>query len=497
MQTNDHELLRRFARQRDDGAFRELVQRHLTTVFAVALRVTGDRQLAEEIAQSTFAELAGKAASLKPPTVVAGWLYRTARHLALRGIRTEQRRRQREQHAATLIMEEPASRVVAEQLDAAMDRLTDDERDVLILRFFEEQNLRDVGRELGLTEDAARMRVNRALDKLRDVFGKLGVTGSAAWLATTLPASASATVPAGLSSSIVTSVLGGAALATAAAAAVQTTTSTMNLFNLKTAAAILGAAAVTGGSTYLVKNNESDRLRGELQTVTQQFTALAGEQRNTLGMIQLRDDQIEQLKQDAADIHRLRGEVDRLNRKLAEMETLREEIANMNKALAAEKERLEQDHQSAIDEVLEARKELEKEAVIRKMNDMRQLGLALHMHANANRGWFPDEAEFALLVRNESPSTGANLEWVELSPDNVVVLFQGHLEDISARGLEPRSTIVARQRDYTVLSDGRIYRAYGFVDGHSEIVVRKNLHELAAWEAERTIPPENQSRQPR
>jgi hypothetical protein len=91
----------------------------------------------------------------------------------------------------------------------------------------------------------------------------------------------------------------------------------MNLFNLKTAAAILGTAAVTGTTTYLVQEREAERLRADYQTLNETHGQLAAEQQEALAMIQLRDEQIERLKRDVADLPRLRGEVDRLMRELA------------------------------------------------------------------------------------------------------------------------------------------------------------------------------------
>lgn len=317
MDASDHELLRQFATRRGEDAFRALVNRHLPMVFSVARRVTDDPQLAEEVAQTTFATLAQKAGELRPDDVPAGWLYHTARHLALRAVRGEQRRRQREQIAATMNTDEPGPGVVAEHLESAMDQLPPTDRDALVLRFFEDRNLREVGRELGLTEDAARMRVNRALEKLRGVFGKLGITGSAAWLGTTLTASATASVPAGLGATITTAILGGTAVAAATTAIVtQTTATTMNLFNLKTTAAILGAAAVTGTTTYFVQEQEAERLRADYQTINEAHGKLAAEQQDARELVQLRDEQIAALKRDVGDLPRLRGEVDRPNREL-------------------------------------------------------------------------------------------------------------------------------------------------------------------------------------
>ena len=96
---DDRELLDEFVKARSQGAFRELVERHLPVVYSAARRMVRDSHLAEEVAQSVFTTLAQKAESIRPPHVLGGWLYNTTRHLAMHAVRTEQRRRKREQTA--------------------------------------------------------------------------------------------------------------------------------------------------------------------------------------------------------------------------------------------------------------------------------------------------------------------------------------------------------------------------------------------------------------
>ncbi|GEM_PF-1030923 len=326
MESTDLELLTRFATKQCESSFHQLVNRHLGMVFSVAMRVTGESGLAEEIAQSTFIKLSEKNTADVREMVVAGWLYHTSRNLALAAVRSEHRRRQREHIAVTMNTDEPNPSVVAEHLESAMDQLKPEDRDALVLRFFEDRNLRDVGRELGLSEDAARMRVNRSLEKLRNIFGKLGITGTTAWLTATLPASATASViPAGLGASITATVLGGTAIATTAAIVTQTTSGTMNILNLKTAAAMIAAAALTGTSTYLVKERQVGQLRAEQAAMITDSTQLAAEHGQVMALVQSRDDQIQRLKKDVSDIPRLRGEVDRLNRDLVAMASIKDE----------------------------------------------------------------------------------------------------------------------------------------------------------------------------
>lgn len=181
MDATDAELLAAFARNRNEDAFRELVRRHLGMVFATARRMLDDAQQAEEVAQTVFQLFAEKAGTIEAGQPPAGWLYHTTRHHALHRVRSEGRRRQREQHAVSMNAANdtpsPPNQLV-EELEDALSELPEEERDVLVLRFLEDRQLREVGRELGVSEEAARKRVSRALDRLRDVFTRRGITAS-------------------------------------------------------------------------------------------------------------------------------------------------------------------------------------------------------------------------------------------------------------------------------------------------------------------------------
>jgi len=335
MDATDAELLAAFARNRDEDAFRELVRRHLGMVFATARRLVGDAHEAEEIAQTVFQLFAEKAGTIGAGQSLAGWLYHAARHHALHRVRSEGRRRQREQLAAAMnpaTESAPLPPLLAE-LEDALTELPADERDTLVLRFLEDRQLREVGRELGVSEEAARKRVARALDRLRDVFARRGITASTGAITVALLGQAGVGVPAGLGATISTTVLGGTAVAAATALVTETTTTTMNLFNLKTAAAILGAAAVTGTTTYLVQEREADRLRADYQTLSETHGKLTAEQLEARAMIQLRDEQIAALKRDVGELPRLRGEVDRLNRDLSARNKLEEENRSLMQEL--------------------------------------------------------------------------------------------------------------------------------------------------------------------
>src|SRR5882724_6803971 len=100
--TSDLDLLRQFARENSQDDFTEIVRRHVNLVYSAALRQVRSPQLAEEIAQSVFADLARDANKLKPDTIVTAWLYSVTRRTAIDVIRKESRRQLREQIAVEM-----------------------------------------------------------------------------------------------------------------------------------------------------------------------------------------------------------------------------------------------------------------------------------------------------------------------------------------------------------------------------------------------------------
>jgi RNA polymerase sigma factor (sigma-70 family) len=248
---DDHELLREYVRDRSQDAFRDLVDRHLPMVYGAARRMVRDTHLAEDVAQGVFRTLAEKAGTLRRQQVVAGWLYQTTRHLAMHAVRTEQRRREREQVAVTMqaLEGETETNRILDELEPALDQLEAGDRDLLVLRYFEDRSLREVGRETGISEDAARMRVNRALERLRAVFEKQGVTTSSGLLSGVLLSTAATTVPTGLAATITTASLTG--LSAGIGAGIGTAATAASWWTAKTIATVAGAVAITGAGLLL------------------------------------------------------------------------------------------------------------------------------------------------------------------------------------------------------------------------------------------------------
>src|ERR1039457_500751 len=205
--TDSQQLLAQYARNGSDAAFGELVTRYVDLVYSTALRlVERDTHRAEDVAQTVFVDLARKARTLPQEVRLGGWLHRDACLVAGHTMRGERRRQSRERQAVEMNVLENHSEADFSQvaLDEAINELGEADRTAILLRFFEQQDFRAVGQALGSNEDAARMRVNRALEKLESLLNQRGVTTSAGALAIALSANAVQTAPAGLTATIST-----------------------------------------------------------------------------------------------------------------------------------------------------------------------------------------------------------------------------------------------------------------------------------------------------
>lgn len=204
---NGAELLTEFRRRRSEQAFADLVGRYGGLVFSVAKRRLNNAALAEEAAQSVFLRLAQSTANLASEAELIGWLHRTSIHVAVDLWRSETRRRAREEKAAAMqstdLNETPSA--LALVVDEALDELSETDRQTLLLRFFDGRKMRELAEKLGITEDAAKMRVSRSLDRLRERLTAKGVQTTAASLAAFLAEQAVTALPAAAAQSILNS----------------------------------------------------------------------------------------------------------------------------------------------------------------------------------------------------------------------------------------------------------------------------------------------------
>jgi RNA polymerase sigma factor (sigma-70 family) len=245
--TTDRELLGDFAGTGSEDAFREIVRRHVNLVYSAALRqLCGDAPLAEEVTQTVFTALAARAKSRVQITHLVAWLYTTTRFAVSHAVRAERRRRARELEAHKMnealadSSPEPLPAIPPALIDEALAGLRDRDREAVMLRFFEGQSFAAIGTAMETGEDAARMRVTRALEKIRATFARRGITSSAAAVGATLASQAIA-APAELAATVsATAMAGPAAAATVAKFGILTFMSTKGTIGLAAAAVILG-----------------------------------------------------------------------------------------------------------------------------------------------------------------------------------------------------------------------------------------------------------------
>lgn len=210
--TDSRQLLSEYAQNGSETAFRELVGAYLDLVYSTAVRlVDGDTHRAEDVAQTVFVDLARRAHSLPKNVMLGGWLHRHTCFVAANTMRSERRRQSRERLAIEMsaLQDNPEANaaLIAPLLDEAIDELSELDRTAILLRFFEKCDFQSVGDVLGSDEDAARMRVTRALEKLRSILKHRGVTTSAGVLGVVLAAKAVHAAPIGLVASISTSAI--------------------------------------------------------------------------------------------------------------------------------------------------------------------------------------------------------------------------------------------------------------------------------------------------
>ena len=287
MEMTDWQLVRKFADDRSQAAFSELTRRYTNLVYRVCLRELGDQGLAEDAAQAVFLLLAQKAPSLRPArheATLSSWLFQTALLTARNVRRSEQRRAVREQEATQMQADFPHAPEgwtdIEPLLNDALHALPSGQRTLILVRYFQDRPLAEIGAGLGVSEDAARMRVNRALDRLRRFFAARNVTLSAAALAALLP-NAIHPAPAHAADLLARLPLltdGGSSAPTHAQTIAQGAIHTMNLnrLRLQLGAATLVAVFVLGtaGAVRVTSERKAQAVRAEQQQSSAQALAI-------------------------------------------------------------------------------------------------------------------------------------------------------------------------------------------------------------------------------
>jgi RNA polymerase sigma factor (sigma-70 family) len=273
---DDWKLLLEWIEHGSDEAFGAIVERHLNLVYSVARRSVPTTAQAEELTQTVFIILARKAAGLSRRTAIGGWLYRTTRFTAMEMLRRENRQQARREAFAKMETSEPNLlwEQVAPVLEEALDQIHQRDRDALVLRFMEERSLRDVGQTLGISEDAARKRVDRGLEKLRALLTRRGISTTATLLSVALTTNAVQCAPTGLVH-VVTAGITDPALATSTSTLVKGTFQLMASAKLKTMTVATAALLLALGTVTVITMSTMGLFRPSRQ-VTPAVTALTG-----------------------------------------------------------------------------------------------------------------------------------------------------------------------------------------------------------------------------
>lgn len=279
---SDRQLMQEYIEHGADGAFGELVRRYADLVYSAAARQCGSADLAADIAQQVFIDLARKA-----PVVVASfkgsilpWLYRATRYAAINLLREQRRRQSRENQ----IMQElhcenetaPEWEKIAPVLDEAIGALNATDREALLLRFFKSQDFRSIGATLGVSDDTAQKRVSRSLEKLREILARRGVSTTAAMLSMALATNAVQPAPLGLAAG-----WGAGALAasTAKPAAFITFLKIMSMTKIQIGMATVAVSGLT--VVAVIQHQSGQKLATENQQLREQV-AQVSEQNRTL-----------------------------------------------------------------------------------------------------------------------------------------------------------------------------------------------------------------------
>ncbi|MFO1488077.1 MAG: sigma-70 family RNA polymerase sigma factor [Verrucomicrobiota bacterium] len=342
MTPSDLELLQRFTRDCAQDAFTELVHRHVSLVYSAALRQVRSPQLAEEVTQSVFADLARVAATPSSPFGKGGsdassprsagdapsqinltaWLFTVTRRTAVDVIRKEARRQLREQLAYEMnITNAPDASWphIEPLLDEAVAELDDTDRAAVLLRYFENQSLRAVGQQLGVSDDAAQKRVSRAVERLREFFAKRGVTVGAGGLVVVISANAVQAAPVGLAVTISAAALAGTAATTSTLIAA--TTKTIAMTTLQKTLVTATVAVLAGAGIYEAR--QAAHLRDQVESLQQQQAPLAEQIQQLQGELESSSNRVEGLveelasaRKNSAELLKLRGEVTLLRREV-------------------------------------------------------------------------------------------------------------------------------------------------------------------------------------
>ncbi len=471
----DSELLRRFVKNRSEDAFAELVKRHVNLVYSAALRqVNGDEYLAKDVVQMVFTDLARKASSLCRRENLSGWLYTSAHFAAAKIIRGENRRlnreekfmRESENSGTGILPVQPADengwQKIRPALDDAMHELKESDRDAILLRYFENRKFAEVGAKLGLNENSARMRVERALEKLRAIFVKRGITTASA-LASAISANAIQVAPANLAATLTTTSISAAG------------TGTFTLLKIMTATKIklaLSAIVVAGAATAIVIQQQTqNKLRVANESLSRQVAQLLIDNENLSNRITAIGDAQKLSQEQFNELLKLRGEVGVLRRNANQTTKLQSENQLSSVRAASGQNPLEQFSQEDLFQLHQ----------IHVVNAIKEICLAQKLYANDNNGQYATNFN---QIKNELGGR-TNFNGVALSDIeffNAGSVNESMPDVIAFREREPRQD---------PSNPGTWIMVYGLADGSAQTVYgdSANADSFSNFELQHSPPP--------
>ena len=463
----DRELLNRFANEHSEEAFAELVRRHMGRVHSAALRQVGDDPAsAADITQTVFMELARQARKLASHPVLVGWLSTTTHRLASHHIRGECRRRRREHEVVVLqdlrqhpelIPDEPRLKAL---LDDVLQELGEMDRTAVLLRHVEQRPFSDIGVRLGMSENAARMRVDRALDKLRTRLARRGITSTSSVLISTLAGASATSIPPGLAAVVTSSVFASGSTS----AFTSSLLTIMASSPVKIVITLIAVGTISG--VFLHQHRTTERLQSEKSALEQRIAELMSQADSYRLAAEKNSEALAQGARQSAEVLRLRGEVSQLRR-----QSVPKPAPKAASAKPSDPVDQPTDEQAA------------RAFGIRRMRESRTLMLGMILYAADHDEQFPASLD-ATVDQLKTGAAGGDSEEVlkNLNLNDFEIIHQGSLTNLA----NPAMGIVLREREAWKTPEGKWARVYGFGDGHSEVHLSETPDD-ADWEAGHTV----------
>jgi RNA polymerase sigma factor (sigma-70 family) len=468
--TDQPNLLAEYVAKGSEEAFRELVTRYLSLVYSTAIRLAnGDPCLAEDVTQTVFANLARLAATLSPGVMLGGWLHRRTWHVASATMRSERRRQHRERQAAEMNASPDSSDATFDQiapvLDEVVNQLGEEDRAAITMRFLEGRDFRSVGEALGSNAEAARKRVDRALEKLRELLMRRGITAPGTTLAVVLAAHAVIAPPAGMAA-----IVSSAALASAAGSSGLTLTllKLMATSTLKIAASTVVIAGL--GTTLVLEHQALTKLSEKnraLQARLDGLARIAQDNQRLSNLLAQASVKSSLPTGEFSELLKLRSEVGLAHRLAEENPKLRTENTKLRMASKV----VNAPPPKAPDDPAEAA--FQKETLYRE-NDLKQWALRFLTYASKADAKSPDTWE---QVADQLPAAQRD-SFLSFATNNFEIVYHGQMFTSENGG-----KILFREKQARRSPNGEWVKTYGFADGSTETHSEPDGN-FAAWESQ-------------